>query len=439
MSDIAIKVENLSKIYKLYDKPIDRMKESLSLTKRKYSREHYALNDISFEIKKGETVGIIGTNGSGKSTLLKIITGVLTQSLGKLEVSGKISALLELGAGFNPEYTGLENIYLNGTMMGYTREQMDKRVNSIIEFADIGEFINQPVKTYSSGMFARLAFAVAINVEPDILIVDEALSVGDIFFQNKCFKKFEELEKKNTTILFVSHDLGSIRQMCSKVLWLNKGQQLMFDDKEIVCTKYINEQFLNMNKNTELEIESIDEIKQINISYIKNEKKNYPKIKETNNNMIKSDKAEIISSFICDKNGNYTSLLEVEKEYEFTIVGKFNENINNIIFGFILENNKGVNLFALNTFISNDKKIINVESGEVIETTFKIKLPKIMKGEYLISPAIARGTQESNQMLTWLHNQLVIKVINEGYNLSLIELDSETIVKKYNDNDIKLF
>lgn len=238
MSDIAIKIENLSKIYKLYDKPMDRMKESLSLSKKKYSKEHYALNNISFEVKKGETVGILGTNGSGKSTLLKIITGVLTPSSGNLEVNGKISALLELGAGFNPEYTGLENIYLNGTMMGYTREEMQQRVNAIMEFADIGEFIYQPVKTYSSGMFARLAFAVSINVEPEILIVDEALSVGDARFQTKCINKMKELKENGTTILFVSHATEQIKRFCTRAIWINKGEMIDNGESSEIVDKY---------------------------------------------------------------------------------------------------------------------------------------------------------------------------------------------------------
>ena len=214
MSEVAIKVENLSKMYKLYDRPMDRLKESLGLTKKKKYKEYYALNNINMEIKRGETVGIIGTNGAGKSTILKIITGVLNQTNGEVTINGRISALLELGAGFNPEYTGIENVYLNGTMIGFTREEIDEKLQDIIDFADIGDFINQPVKTYSSGMFVRLAFAVAINIDPEILIVDEALSVGDVFFQSKCYRKFEEFKELGKTILFVSHDLGSIIKYC---------------------------------------------------------------------------------------------------------------------------------------------------------------------------------------------------------------------------------
>lgn len=222
MKDIAIKIENLSKVYKLYDKPVDRLKESFSLSKKSRHKNYYALNDVSLEVKKGEILGIVGTNGSGKSTILKIITGVLTPTSGKVRIEGKISALLELGAGFNPEYTGLQNIYLNGTMMGYSKEEIDKKIEDIVEFADIGDFINQPVKTYSSGMFARLAFAVSINVDPDILIVDEALSVGDTRFQKKCYRKMEELKKRKTIIL-VTHDIGVISKFCDRVAWIERG------------------------------------------------------------------------------------------------------------------------------------------------------------------------------------------------------------------------
>ena len=207
MDNVAIKVNNVSKIYRLYDKPTDRLKEALGFSKKKRYKEHYALNNVSFDVKRGETVGIIGTNGSGKSTILKIITGVLNPSMGDVKIAGRISALLELGAGFNMEYTGIENIYLNATMMGFTREETDAKLQSILDFADIGDFVYQPVKTYSSGMFVRLAFAVSINIDPDILIVDEALSVGDVFFQVKCYHKFEEFKKMGKTILFLSHDL----------------------------------------------------------------------------------------------------------------------------------------------------------------------------------------------------------------------------------------
>lgn len=242
--ETIIDIKHLNKIYNLYDKPIDRLKEGLSLSHKCYHKEHYALNDISLEVKKGESVGIVGKNGSGKSTLLKIITGVLNPSSGEISVRGKISALLELGAGFNPEYTGIENIYLNGTMMGYSKAEMDRKVESIISFADIGDFIYQPVKTYSSGMFARLAFAVSINVEPEILIVDETLSVGDTRFQIKCMDKMKEMIQGGTTVLFVSHDINAIRRFCTRCIWINDGKLKEDGSVNTVSDHYID--FLKM-------------------------------------------------------------------------------------------------------------------------------------------------------------------------------------------------
>ena len=223
--DVAIRVNDLVKVYKLYNKPSDRLKEAFGLAKNKH-KEHYALNGVDLTIHQGETVGIIGTNGSGKSTILKIITGVLSPTAGDVEVNGRISALLELGAGFNMEYNGIENIYLNGTMIGFSEKEIDAKLQDILDFADIGDYVYQPCKTYSSGMFVRLAFAVAINIEPEILIVDEALSVGDVFFQAKCYHKFEEFKKMGKTIVFVSHDLSSISKYCDRVILLNKGNKL---------------------------------------------------------------------------------------------------------------------------------------------------------------------------------------------------------------------
>ena len=236
MSEFAIEVKHLDKMYKLYNKPSDRLREALGF--KVPVREHYALRDVSFEVKRGETVGIIGTNGSGKSTILKIITGVLNPTAGEVKVDGRISALLELGAGFNMEYTGIENVYLNGTMMGFSKEEIDARLQDILDFADIGDFVYQPVKAYSSGMFVRLAFAVAINIDPEILIVDEALSVGDVFFQAKCYRKFEEFKDMGRTILFVSHDLSSISRYCDRVVLLNKGVKLRkaLRRRWLICT-----------------------------------------------------------------------------------------------------------------------------------------------------------------------------------------------------------
>ncbi|MDK2047645.1 ABC transporter ATP-binding protein [Aliarcobacter butzleri] len=257
MPNTAIKVNHLTKVYKLYDKPIDRLKESLHPLKKKYHKEFYALNDVSFEIKKGETVGIIGKNGAGKSTLLKIITGVLTPSSGHVHVNGRIASLLELGAGFNPEYTGVENIFLQGTLMGYSHEEMESKIDEILAFADIGDFVYQPVKSYSSGMFARLAFAVAINVDPDILIVDEALSVGDFAFQAKCFQRFQTFQKAGKTILFVSHSTQQIIQYCNKAMLIHGGNLIKYSD-DVKQTTYDYEVLIRKHDGF-----NIDELKEV--------------------------------------------------------------------------------------------------------------------------------------------------------------------------------
>ena len=223
MSEYAIELKHITKTYAMYAKPTDRLKEALDFRRRSYHDTFYALNDVNIHVKKGEMIGFIGENGSGKSTLLKIITGVLTPTSGEMQINGNIAALLELGSGFNPEYSGYDNIYLNGMVLGFTKEQVDGMVDDIISFADIGDHLYQPVKTYSSGMFVRLAFAVAINVDPEILIVDEALAVGDLEFQLKCMEKFTEFRNAGKTILFVSHDVNAVRRFCDRVYWLKNG------------------------------------------------------------------------------------------------------------------------------------------------------------------------------------------------------------------------
>lgn len=237
----VIKVNNLTKIYKIYGDSKDRFKEALDLRKSKVRhKDYYALKNVSFEVGKGEIIGIIGRNGSGKSTILKILTGVLNPTAGNVEIVGKVAALLELGAGFNMEYTGMKNIYLNAAMMRVSREEIEKKIPEILAFADIGDFINQPVKTYSSGMFVRLAFAVAINVDPDILIVDEALAVGDSRFQLKCMDKFMEFVQKGKTILFVTHDVNSVKRFCNRAIWLNQGEMIMDGNTDEVTDRYLD-------------------------------------------------------------------------------------------------------------------------------------------------------------------------------------------------------
>ena len=419
MSDTAIEIINLNKVYKLYSSAKYRILETLNINHKQYHTDFSALNNVSFDVQSGEVVGIIGTNGAGKSTLLKIITGVLSPTSGKVEIHGKVSALLELGAGFNIECTGIENIYLNGRMMGYKKEEMDNKLQQIIDFADIGDFIYQPVKTYSSGMFARLAFAVAINVEPDILIVDEALSVGDIFFQNKCFKKFDELKEKGVTILFVSHDIGSVRQMCSRVLWLEKGKVRKFGNVQEVCDMYMDEK---RKSSVYVSGHIQDTIKDVMTKQYINKKQTFPAVTYVEDR-FKNDQVAIRSVFFEDSQHKNVHTLYVDKEYSAHIIVECMKEIDSMIIGFVLENNKGLPLFDINNYI-NQGEVVSGNAGEIIEIVYQFKLPRIMNGLYLVGAAIGNGTQAKHTMLTWLHGIMELDVINQGYNSSYIEIPS---------------
>ncbi len=428
-----IRVENVTKKYNLYAKPQDRFREAIGIGKKSLHKDFCALNDITFDVQKGETVGIVGTNGSGKSTLLKIITGVLKPTEGKVNVEGRISALLELGAGFNQEYTGLENIYLNGRMMGYSRKEMEERVPAIVEFADIGDFIHQPVKTYSSGMFARLAFAVAINVEPDILIVDEALSVGDLFFQNKCFRKFEELKSKNVTILFVSHDISSVRQMCSRVLWIEKGVQQIFDASDKVCDMYMDMKRKGMN-------ELVRDAAPVEGSQIDGKmqdcKISIPAL-SYKEGKFQSDDFEIISGYFKDNQGRITSQLAVDQYVTTHVFVRFHKDLDNLIVGFVLENAKGLPVYDINNYI-NQQQGVSGKKGQVMEIVYRYQMPRLMKGVYIVSIAIAQGTQEQHVMKTWLHGTNEIEIMNTGYNSSYIEVPSDIDVNYYHSDDVTI-
>lgn len=237
-SEVAIRVQNLSKCYQIYERPQDRLKQALWRGRRTYYREFWALRDASFEVRRGETVGIIGRNGSGKSTLLQMICGTLTPTSGEASVRGRVAALLELGSGFNPEFTGRENVYMNAAILGLTKTEVNARYPAIVEFADIGEFVDQPVKTYSSGMFVRLAFAVAVHADPDVLVVDEALAVGDVAFQAKCMSRMRALMEAGVTLLFVSHDIGAVKALCRRALLLDHGRVLAQGDTEHVADEY---------------------------------------------------------------------------------------------------------------------------------------------------------------------------------------------------------
>ncbi len=422
MSDIAISVNDISKIYKLYDKPMDRLKESLGLTKKQKYKEHYALNHVSFQVHKGETVGIIGTNGSGKSTILKIITGVLNPTEGQIVVDGRISALLELGAGFNQEYSGIENVYLNGTMIGFTKEEIDAKLQDILDFADIGDFINQPVKTYSSGMFVRLAFAVAINIEPEILIVDEALSVGDVFFQAKCYRKFEEFKEMGKTILFVSHDLSSIGKYCDRVVLLNKGNKLAEGDAKEMVNLY-RRVLVNQHEDTEQTDLLLGEKELDGSSLVLKEYLNLnPEVLEYGSKL-----AEIEDFAIRNQNGDITNLLEKGEIFSVDMKIKFHEDINDPIFAFTIKDLKGTEITGTNTMYENTP-VCQQKKGEVRYITFTQKMP-LEAGEYMLCLGCTGYKDGEFTVFHRLYDVCNMTVITDKKAVGYFDLFSEVTLK----------
>ncbi len=438
---IAIRIRDVSKMYKLYDRNRDRVMEALGLSKKKLYHEHYALNHMNFDVKKGECVGLIGTNGAGKSTVLKIITGVLNPTDGDVEIEGRISALLELGAGFNMEYSGIENVYLNGTMMGYTREEIDAKMEDILNFADIGDFVYQPVKTYSSGMFVRLAFAVAINIDPEILVVDEALSVGDVFFQAKCYQKFDEFKKAGKTILFVSHDLGSIAKYCDRVILLNKGEKLAEGSPKDMIDLY--KKILTGSEEDKKEVEEVasePEEEEVAVAAPKKDgkysvcdpvpgcdwKKHFtinPNVNEYGNH-----DAEIIDFCIEDETGKLTDA--IIKGTEFTIKTKvrFNETVKDPIFTYTFKTVRGIDVTGTNTMYEK-KSVPLAKKGEEYVVSYKQKMD-LQGGEYLLSMSCT-GYVDGN--LTAYHrcyDLISVNVISDKNTVGFYDMNSDVHVEK---------
>ena len=415
----AIEIRDLVKVYKLYDRARDRVKDAFGLSRHKAQKRHYALNGVNLCIRKGETVGIIGTNGSGKSTILKIITGVLSPTSGQVKVDGRISALLELGAGFNQEYNGIENVYLNGTMMGFTDREIDAKLPDILEFADIGDYVNQPVKTYSSGMFVRLAFAVAINIEPEILIVDEALSVGDVFFQAKCYHKFEEFKKMGKTIVFVSHDLSIISKYCDRVFLLNKGTLLgegspkeMIDAyKRVLVGQY------------ELPEENPGEEGQAALE------EGAPKAGEAVNPDVQeygTGQARILEYYLTDERG--VRALAILKGSEFTLHMRvrFQAHVPAPIFAFSFKDALGTEITGTNTMI--EKSFLESgEPGQVKDIAFTQKM-SLQGGEYLLSLGVTGYEGDRFQVYHRLYDVLDVTVVSDKDTVGYYDMDSRVTV-----------
>lgn len=451
--DFAISVTGLGKCYQIYKKPHDRLKQFfLPRLKRmagqeakNYYDEFWALKDISFQVKKGETLGIIGRNGSGKSTLLQVLCGTLTPTLGEVNVNGRIAALLELGAGFNPEFSGIENVYMQGTLLGLTKSEIDDRLESITAFAEIGQFIDQPVKTYSSGMYVRLAFAVAAHVDADILVIDEALAVGDALFTQKCMR-FLRRFKENGTLLFVSHDSGAVTGLCDNALWIDRGVPRAYGPSKEVSEAYLASLYESVTEGKSNFAKKNAE--KVSASIAKEKTRPKPDFRSTE--ILNSNLRNDIQVFEFDPNSGASfgaGAVQIEKvqvarlsdnqqlsyvtggeEVVISVCVLALERIAQPIVGFSVKDRLGQVLFGDNTYISTRNNPIPVAAGEVFNAEFHFQMPILPPGDYTVSAAVADGTQEEHVQHHWIHDAVVLRSISSSVSTGLVGIPMEKIV-----------
>ncbi len=400
----AIEVRGLSKSYPIYDSPLDRLKELLTFNRLRFHRDFWALRDLDFEVRRGETFCIIGENGSGKSTLLQLVAGILRPTEGEIKVNGRVSALLELGSGFNPEFTGRDNVFLNGAILGFTTRQIEQKYREIEEFAEIGDFMNQPVKTYSSGMIVRLAFAVAIHVDPEILLVDEALAVGDIYFRQRCMRKVHELRSRGITILFVSHSMGDVKAIGDRALWLDQGRIRELGPADAVVAKYLaamvekDSAYLQLKKRPERDRtagrivapEIVDRIPNIDHRY-------------------GDGRAEVLGIAVLDEYGRPLQLLEPNSRIVVRISVRAKEEIPMPIVGFMLRNHLGIDFSGTNT-AREGVELPPMLPGDIYTVDFHVDLPELYPASFSFSPAIADGTLLHYRMCDWIDNAIALQM-----------------------------
>lgn len=400
---MVVNFQKVSKSYSIYDSPGSRLTELLTFNRLKRHRDFWALRDIDLEIKKGETFCLIGENGSGKSTLLQIIAGILQPSSGTAEIQGRVAALLELGSGFNPEFTGRDNVFLNGAILGMSQKEMASLYDRILEFAEIGDFVNQPVKTYSSGMVVRLAFAVAIHVSPEILLVDEALAVGDIYFRQRCLRKVHELRQQGVTIIFVSHSMGDVKAIGDRTLWLDKGIIREMGETDKVVAKYLAAMD---NKDahyveTHIAVEDSDEVTELPPVVVRS----IPNIDHRHGD----GRAKIIGIALLDEVGKPIHLMEPESRVIIRISIEATEPIALPNIGFMMRNHLGLDFFGTNT-LREGYQLHPLKKGEIRTVDFHLILPQLYPGAFSFSPAIADGVLEGYKMCDWIDNAITLQM-----------------------------
>lgn len=449
--EIAIEVQNLSKCYHIYDQPRDRLKQFILPTlyrvlgarPKQYHREFWALRDVSFELRKGQTFGIVGRNGSGKSTLLQLICGTLNPTAGHVRTNGRVAALLELGAGFNPEFTGCENIYLSAAVLGLSREEIEHRYDAIVSFADIGDFIEQPVKTYSSGMYVRLAFAVVANVSADILVIDEALAVGDAVFTQKCMRFLRQF-RETGTLLFVSHDTGSVVNLCDEAIWLHQGQLRRQGLSKQVAERYL-QYTLQEVYGQEKQLESIrndgvtDAVPLVTADYAVDEASTQQqepidygaRIRVSDNlsaaNGWKTGSGEIVSARLESLTEKITDVFCGGETVRLTIRAKVHQDFTRPIIGFLVRDRLGQDLFGENTLPFTDINPMPVTAGAEISAEYVFNLPMLPNGQYVLMASLADGDLYNNVQHHWLHDALVITVLSSKVRWGLVGLQFKRV------------
>jgi lipopolysaccharide transport system ATP-binding protein len=412
-ADAVITVSGVGKCYQIYARPIHRLMQGIMGTRKRYFREFWALRDVNFSISRGQTLGIIGRNGSGKSTLLQMIAGTLSATEGSVQVNGRVAALLELGSGFNSEFTGRENVYMNASILGLSRTEIDARFDDILEFADIGEFIEQPVKNYSSGMVMRLAFAVMVHVDADILIIDEALAVGDAFFTQKCMRYLREFKERGT-LLFVSHDGGAVTGLCDKAIWLDQGHVKASGDAKDVMSAYVEEFLAKRSVDPERTEAALrahtrhDPRRElIDRSTLRNDIQVFPFDPD-------SPGAGTLHARVAD-----VAMLNAEGDPIAWIIGGecvileiavvSDIDLDSVIVGFYVKDRLGQYLFGDNTYLTYHDAAFSMKAGETVRARFKFDMPRLQHGEYFVTAGIAEGTQDQHELQNWLHEALMFK------------------------------
>jgi lipopolysaccharide transport system ATP-binding protein len=444
-AEYAIEVKGLGKCYQIYDKPSDRLKQMLMRGRKQYYKEFWALKDVSFKIKKGETVGIIGRNGSGKSTLLQMICGTLNPTGGEVKVNGRVAALLELGAGFNPEFSGVENVYMAASLYGLSKVEVDQRFDAIAAFAEIGDHIHQPVKTYSSGMYVRLAFAVIAHVDADVLVVDEALAVGDAFFTQKCMRFLRNFMKEGT-VIFVSHDTASVKNLCNYAIWLEKGEMQEEGSPKEICERYLEAFYESMQgkssvvrlkkiKSSENKIISKDgRLKYINSSNLRNDIKVFEFDPDAHH--FGKGGAEITDVKLLNDDGNFLSWIIGGEYVRLRVLIDIHKIIDSPIVGFFIKDKLGQTLFGDNTYLTYEDNPQKSDKGSQLQTDFCFLMPVLPAGNYSITVAVADGTQEIHEQLHWIHDAIIFKSESSSVSTGLIGIPMQEIkIEILNNHD----